>query len=38
LDFIHQNFEEFYIRTNFIVGFPGETEENIDELINFIEK
>jgi ribosomal protein S12 methylthiotransferase len=26
------------LRTNFIVGFPGETEENVDELCRYLEE
>ena len=29
---------EAVFRSNFIVGFPGETEEHHDELLNFVEK
>lgn len=36
LNFIKSNFEEYYIRTNFIIGFPGETEEDFRLLIDFI--
>lgn len=36
LDFIKNNFKEFYIRTNFIIGFPGETEEDFQLLMDFI--
>jgi ribosomal protein S12 methylthiotransferase rimO len=36
LHFIKENFENYYIRTNFIVGFPGETEEDFRLLMDFI--
>lgn len=36
LNFIKSNFEEYYIRTNFIIGFPGETEEDFRLLMDFI--
>ena len=38
LDFIKEKFQPCFIRTNFIIGFPGETEEDVDKLIAFIEK
>ena len=38
LDFIKEKFQPCFIRTNFIIGFPGETEEDVDKLISFIEK
>jgi len=36
LKFIRENFEWAYIRTNFIVWFPWETSEMVDELADFI--
>lgn len=33
---IRENFEDAVIRTTVMVGFPGETEENFEELIAFI--
>lgn len=36
LNFIKSNFEEYYIRTNFIIGFPGEIEEDFRFLMDFI--
>jgi len=36
LKFIRDNFENAYIRTNFIVGFPWETPEMVQELADFI--
>lgn len=36
LDFIKANFPEHYIRTNFIIGFPGETEDDFRFLMDFI--
>lgn len=38
LDFIKSNFKEYYIRTNFIIWFPGETEEDFRLLMDFIEQ
>ncbi len=38
LDFINTNWSEKFIRTNFIVGFPGETEEDFKQLIDFVKK
>ena len=34
---IRQNLPDAVIRTQFIVGFPGETEEEFEELLQFIE-
>lgn len=36
LDLIRKEIPEAVIRTQFIVGFPGETEENFEELLEFI--
>jgi ribosomal protein S12 methylthiotransferase len=36
LDKIRKNIPEAVIRTQFIVGFPGETEEQFEELLAFI--
>ena len=33
---IRKNIPEVILRTTFIVGFPGETKENFDELYNFV--
>lgn len=38
LDKIRSTFPNSFIRTSFIVGFPGETPENFQELCDFIEK
>ena len=38
LNFIKNNFKEYYIRTNFIIWFPWETEEDFSLLLNFIEQ
>jgi ribosomal protein S12 methylthiotransferase len=38
LDTIRSSFPNSFIRTSFIIGFPGETEENFQELCDFIEK
>lgn len=38
LDKIHTKIEHPFIRTTFIVGFPGETEEQFLELLEFIKK
>ncbi len=35
---IRDNINEPTLRTTFIVGFPGETEEEFEELLEFIEK
>lgn len=36
LKFIKQQFPECFIRTNFIIGFPGENEEDFRLLMDFI--
>ena len=36
LNFIEGHFPERFVRTNFIIGFPGETEEDFQALMNFI--
>lgn len=36
LDFIDRNFEIKFVRTNIIVWFPWETDENFQELCNFV--
>ena len=38
LYFIDKNWKEKFIRTNFIIGFPQETEQDIKNLINFIKQ
>ena len=36
LTMLRQTVKGIAIRTNFIVGFPGETEEQFEELKNFV--
>jgi len=38
LQFIKKEFPVHFIRTNFIVGFPGETEEESQHLHSFIQQ
>lgn len=38
LDFIKNNFKNAFIHTNFIVWFPGETEEDFEKLKAFAKK
>jgi ribosomal protein S12 methylthiotransferase len=38
LEFIKEEFPVHFIRTNFIIGFPGETEEDVEKLCEFIAK
>lgn len=38
LEKLRKNLPEVVIRTSLMVGFPGETEEDVDELIEFIQK
>ena len=33
-----KSIQELFLRTSFIVGFPGETEEDFNELNNFIKE
>ncbi len=37
LNMIREKIPEAVIRTQFIVGFPGETEEDFNELLDFVE-
>jgi len=36
LGYIREKFDSVYVRTNFIVWFPGETDEMVEELNDFI--
>nr|MDD3719746.1 MiaB/RimO family radical SAM methylthiotransferase [Candidatus Gracilibacteria bacterium] len=38
LDFIKTNFKDAFLHTNFIVGFPGESESDFKELVDFAKK
>ena len=38
LDFIKENFKTSFIRTNFIIGFPGETEADFQQLQSFVQQ
>lgn len=38
LDFIKSNFPNGYMRTNIIIGFPGETDDDQQKLITFLQK
>ena len=38
LDYIRWNFENAFVRTNIIVWFPGETDEDFQQLLDFIKK
>jgi len=38
LDFIYNNFPTRFVRTNLIVWFPWETKDDINQLIEFVEK
>jgi ribosomal protein S12 methylthiotransferase len=38
LDLIRKEIPEAVIRTQFIVGFPGETEEEFEELLEFVQE
>jgi ribosomal protein S12 methylthiotransferase len=38
LDFINENWKEKFVRTNFIVWFPGETDKDFKELLDFVKK
>ena len=38
LERIRAHVPDIAIRTTFIVGFPGETEEDFEELVDFVEK
>ncbi len=38
LDTIRSSFPNSFIRTSFIIGFPGETDADFQELCDFIEK
>ncbi len=35
---LRDNIPDIHIRTTLLVGFPGETEEDIDELLHFIDE
>lgn len=38
LRFIRENFSGSFIRTSFIIGFPGETDADFNELCDFIKR
>lgn len=35
---IRENFPDAFIRTSFIIGFPGETDEDFNHLIEFVKR
>ena len=35
---LRENIPEIHIRTTLITGFPGETDDDFEELMNFIEE
>ena len=37
LDFINKNFKEKFVRTNIIIWFPWETQNEFDELCEFLQ-
>ena len=37
INMLRERIPEVHIRTTLLVGFPGETEENMDELLDFID-
>ncbi len=38
IEYIRAHFPQSFIRTSFIIGFPGETEEDFQILMDFVEK
>lgn len=38
IDRLRQSIPDIHIRTTFIVGFPGETEEDYEQLCNFVDE
>ena len=38
IKYIRENFDGAFIRTNFIIGFPWESQEDFDHLLDFIGK
>ena len=38
LDQIKKSFPVSFIRTNLIIGFPGETQEDFDKLLQFVDE
>jgi ribosomal protein S12 methylthiotransferase len=38
IEYIRAHFPNSFIRTSFIIGFPGETDEDFQILVDFIEK
>jgi ribosomal protein S12 methylthiotransferase len=38
IEYIRDNFVHSFIRTSFIIGFPGETDEDFNILLDFVKK
>jgi ribosomal protein S12 methylthiotransferase len=38
IDYIKLNFKNPFFHTNFIIGFPSETEEDFEMLLNFVKR
>ncbi|MDD2565233.1 MAG: MiaB/RimO family radical SAM methylthiotransferase [Candidatus Gracilibacteria bacterium] len=38
LDYIKSNFQTYFLRTAFIIGFPGESDDDFRELLDFVKK